>query len=389
MKSQLQTNAWITLLMFLLTACAPSNNSTAVPIVSPTPTTQMGTFAAPTPSIEDQMLNTSGKTLKNEIDTMLQKSAELNSFSGSVLVAQNGNVILSSGYGFADRENNIPNTSQTRFPICSITKQFTAMAVLMLQEQGRLDVQDGICQYITDCPEPWNPITIHQLLTHTSGIPDLLEEFWTTNVSSPIPLEQLIADAKSRPLVFQPGEKFSYSNTGYILLGKIIESASGQTYGTFLKENIFQPLKMLSTGFDPSRDDLAIGYTNQSMTVATPINMWVGYSAGALYSTMEDLYLWDQVLYTDELVPKSVLETMFTVQVLIPDSNGIGYGYGWVVGPDVRPNMVGHEGSAYGFRSIIRRYLDNHVTIVILINQENIDPNVIADLIVGILLEKE
>jgi len=252
MKNQLQTITWITILTFLLTACVPSNNSTAVPLVSPTPTTQVGTYAAPILGIEDQMLNTSDKILKNEFDTMLQKSAELNSFSGSVLVIQNGSVILSSGYGFSDREKNIPNTSQTRFPICSLTKQFTAMAILMLQEQGKLNVQDGICRYLTDCPEPWEPITIHQLLTHTSGIPDLVEEFWTRDVTSPVPLEQLIAEAKSRSVVSQPGEDFSYNNTGYILLGRIIESTSGQTYATFLKENIFQPLKMWNTSFDPN-----------------------------------------------------------------------------------------------------------------------------------------
>jgi len=146
---------------------------------------------------------------------------------------------------------------------------------------------------------------------------------------------------------------------------------------------------MSNTGFEPAQNDLAIGYTNQSMTIATPFNMWVGYSAGALYSTVEDLYLWDQALYTDKLVSQSVLNTMFTTHVLIPDSNGMGYGYGWVIGPDIRPNIVGHEGSAYGYRSIIRRYPDDHVTIAILINQENIDPNIVADLIVEKLLEEE
>jgi len=166
-------------------------------------------------------------------------------------VVQNGNLILSSGYGFADREKNIQNTSQTRFPICSLTKQFTALAILMLQEQGKLNVQDGICRYLTECPETWEPITIHQLLTHTSGIPDLFEDYW------------------------------------------------------------------------------------------------------------------------------------------IPDSNGMGYGYGWVIGPCNQPQMVGYEGSAYGYRSIIRRYLDDHITIAILINQENIGPNIMSDLIVGKLLEEE
>jgi len=384
MKNQLRIIARIALLTFLLAACVPPNNP---PVVAPA---QPYNLETPEPSVEAQITEApDGKALSNELDAMLQKAAELNTFSGSVLITQNGSVILSSGYGFADREKNIPNTSQTRFPICSLTKQFTAMAILMLQEQGKLNVQDGICRYLTDCPKPWEPITIHQLLTHTSGIPDLMEEFWTLDVTSPVPLEQLIANAKSIPVVSQPGKEFSYNNTGYILLGKIIESASGQTYGTFLKENIFQPLEMLNTGFDPNPTDLAIGYKDQTEAVAPSFNLWVGFSAGALYSTVEDLYLWDQALYTDELLPQSVLETMFTAQVLIPDSNGMGYGYGWVIAPGIQPQMVGHEGSAYGYRSILRRYPDDHATIVILMNQENIDPNIIADSIVGKLLGEE
>jgi len=390
MKNQLQTIAQTTLLIVLLTACVSSSDPNVDQIASPISATQMYNLETPVSGIDAQITEAlEGQTLSNEFDNMLQKATELKVFSGSVLVVQNGNEILSSGYGFADREKNIPNTSQTRFPICSITKQFTAMAILMLQEQGRLNVQDGICQYLTTCPESWEPITIYQLLTHTSGIPDLLEDYWILDITSHTPLEQLIVDAKSRPLTSPPGEDFNYNNTGYVFLGKIIESASGQPYGTFLKENIFQPLGMLNTGFEPAQNDLAIGYTNQFMTVATQINMWVGYSAGALYSTVEDLYFWDQALYTDELVPQSVLETMFTAHVLIPDSNGMGYGYGWVIGPGNQPNMVGHEGSAYGYRSIIRRYLNDHVTIAILINQEDIDPNMTADLIVEKLLEEE
>jgi len=373
------------LLIFLLVACVPLSNPSNVQTVSPTPFTPPYNFETSVPNVEAP----EHKSLNNELDAMLQKATELNTFNGSVLVIQNGNVILSSGYGFADRERNIPNTSQTRFPICSITKQFTAMAILILQEQGRLNVQDGICQYLTDCPELWDPITIHQLLTHTSGIPDLLEEFWTRDVTSSIPLEQLITDAKSRLLVSPPGEDISYNNTGYILLGKIIESASGQTYGTFLQENIFQPLKMSNTGFDPNPTDLAIGYKDQSETVATPFNLWVGFSAGALYSTVEDLYLWDQALYTSQLVPQRVLGTVFTAQVLIPDANGVGYGYGWVIGPKDQRRYVAHEGMAYGYRSFIKRYLNDYVTIVILINQENINPNIAADLIVERLLGEE
>jgi CubicO group peptidase (beta-lactamase class C family) len=190
-------------------------------------------------------------------------------------------------------------------------------------------------------------------------------------------------------LEFQPGAKFSYNNTGYDLLGKIIENVSGQTYETFLQEHIFQPLNMSNTGFDPNRHDLAIGYKDQTGSVADPFNMWVAFSAGALYSTPDDLYLWDQALYTEKLVPQRVLDTMFTPYVSLPDVNGAGYGYGWMIGTDHQHRFVAHEGMAYGYRSIIMRYPEEHITIIILINQENVDPSIMAGSIANKLLGQE
>jgi CubicO group peptidase (beta-lactamase class C family) len=309
---------------------------------------------------------------------MLQKVTKAGLFSGSILVAQNGQVILSKGYDFADREKKIPNTAQTKFRIASITKQFTAMAIMILQEQGKLNVQDKICAYLTDCPEAWKPITIHQLLTHTSGIPDTPSAFYSQEITSSLPLEQSIADAKTKPLDFQPGEKFSYNNRGYVLLGKIIEAVSGQSYEAFLQKHIFEPLQMTSTGFDHVQVDLAVGYTNQSY-VADQINMWVAFSAGALYSTVEDLYRWDQALYTDKLVPQQALDTMFTAHVLMPDSDGWGYGYGWMIGPDNQRRIIAHPGGIQGFASIIKRYPDAKATIIVLANQENVPVDVIDE----------
>jgi CubicO group peptidase (beta-lactamase class C family) len=334
------------------------------------------------PSVELQPTSTPDtKALSADLDLMLQNLAQAHAFSGSALVAQNGQVILKNGYGYADREQDIPNTPETRFRICSITKQFTAMAILILQEQGRLNLQDSICTHLGNCPEVWEPVTIYQLLTHTSGIPDPLEAFWTQNITSPAPLERMIAEASSQPLNFQPGTQFSYDNTGYDLLGKIIEAASGQSYEEFLQKNIFEPLEMKDTGFDPGREDIAVGYADQSKTIAQPFNIWVAFSAGGLYSTVEDLYLWDRALYTQKLVPQRILNEMFTAHFSMPDGSGMGYGYGWVIAPETQRKFVAHEGSAYGYRSVIIRYLDNQAAIILLINQENIDPNVIADLI--------
>jgi len=322
---------------------------------------------------------------------MLQKSAQSKTFSGSVLVAQYGQVILSKGYGLADREKKIPNTAQTRFRIYSITKGFTATAILMLQEQGKLNVQESICEYFVSCPEAWKPITIHYLLTHTSGIPDTVWPHLTQEISqvitSTLPLEKGITDLKTKPLVYQPGDHWEYNQTGYVLLGKIIESSSGQTYEAFLQKNIFEPLHMSNTGYDHNRDDLAIGYKDSTKNVADPVNSEVLFSGGGLYSTVEDLYLWDQALYTNKLLPQKALDTMFTPYVLLDasDPNSQSYGYGWIIVTTGQRRIVYHPGGYYGYASMIRRFPDDYATIIILSNQEDINQWENAKLIEQIL----
>ncbi len=393
MARLLAANAFSIFLMFALAACAPASNSQ--PRLMNTPAATLQVFRSDVTSVAPENVNEQNivipdtENLSKHLDGLLQKLTENGDFSGSVLVARNGIVVLGKGYGFADREKTIPIDTQTKFPICSITKQFTAVAILMLQEQGKLNVQDGICNYLKSCPGAWKPITIHQLLTHTSGIPDPLEAFWTQDIASPAPLERMIADAAAKPLEFQPGTKFNYDNTGYDLLGKIIENVSGQTYGTFLQQQIFEPLNMSNTGFDPNRHDLAIGYADQGGSVASPFNMWVAFSAGALYSTADDLYLWDQALYTEKLVPQRVLDAMFIPYVALPEADGAGYGYGWMIGTDHQHRFVGHEGLAYGYRSILTRYPESHITIILLINQENVDPSSIASFIANLLFGQE
>ncbi len=316
--------------------------------------------------------------LSADFDATGRMLAQRGYFSGSVLVARNGQVILSQGYGFADYAQHIPNTAQTKFRIGSITKQFTAMAILILQEQGKLTVSDKLCAYLADCPESWQAVTLHQLLTHTSGIPD------TTNLSES--LDQAIADAKARPLDFQPGEKFGWSNTGYNLLGKVIEAASGQTYESFLQQNIFEPLGMSNTGYDHGQADLALGYETSGSYPVMLDNPDVLFACGALYSTVEDLYRWDQALYTARLVSQKTLDAMFTAYVVIPDSGGQSYGYGWVIRLGT-PRLIMHDGVLTGFRSVIFRYPDDKTTIIVLANQQNLDPISLAGLIAGKLAE--
>jgi CubicO group peptidase (beta-lactamase class C family) len=320
------------------------------------------------------------KVLSAEFDALVEKNHQAGLFDGAVLVAQNGQVIFSKGYGFADRENKIPNTPQTKFLLASISKQFTAMAVLLLQEQGKLNIEDGICSYITDCPEIFKPVKIRHLLSHSSGIPN------ATQYSAPG--DQMIP--KSAVLYFKPGEQFEYSNVGYDLLRRIIETASGQPYASYLEQNIFEPLEMSNTGVDDMKQtDLAKGYLNAEGDVALEPT-WGVYS---VYSTVEDMYLWDQALYTDKLLPQSSLKAVFEPQVAVPDgmyygfdgSTGWSYGFGWFIAPKELGYLI-HGGTLSGYRAEFRRYMDEKTAIILLCNHEAVDLTNTSESIAGKLL---
>jgi CubicO group peptidase (beta-lactamase class C family) len=382
---RLRTSAIVFLV--LLTACSPA--ATPPPSTEPPPLTAVPATATPvltaTPVSTAPPAPTATRTaqdLGTELDTIMQKVTKAGVFSGSVLAARDGKIILSQGYGLADRDKKIPNTAQTRYRIYSITKQFTAMAILMLQEQGKLNVQDPICQFISNCPAAWKEITLHHLLTHTSGIPDFIGSADYAEIkATPSPPDQTILRFKDKPLDFKPGEKWSYSNSNYILLGTIIERVSGQTYEDFLQKNIFEPLKMVNTGYDHNRMDLAAGYANQTIIKADDVDMSIPYAAGGLYSTVEDLYRWDQALSTEQLVPQKALDTMFTAHASVPDSGGLGYGYGWFIGQWLNRRNIFHGGSLVGYTSLIDRYPDDKVTVIVLTNQENLDPATTSDMV--------
>ena len=289
-------------------------------------------------------------------------------FSGSVLITQHGHVLLNKGYGFADRANKTPNGPQTRFAIASDTKQFTAAAIMLLEVQGKLKVSDLICAYIAPCPTAWGVITIKELLTHTSGIPNYTD--WLGFPGPPMTTLQVIADFRDLPLDFTPGTTWKYSNSGYFLLGYIIEQVSGLSYEAFLQENIFTPLHLSDTGYNHNSNGVAIGYMDGS---AAPAKLWdpsIEYAAGALYSTVEDFNRWEQALTTDALLPAASRAEMFAPQAAISD--GLGYGYGFFVGTDDsgRP-VIWHDGGCPGFLSIELRYPVDDVTVIILSNQDN------------------
>jgi CubicO group peptidase (beta-lactamase class C family) len=348
--------AWIAILVgAALLACAPLETPTATPIP------------------QDAIAS---------IDAYLQDLAQEGGFSGSVLIAQGDNVLLKAGYGMADIENHVSNTPQTRFHIGSVTKQFTAMAVLILHDRGEVDLGEQVCNHIPACPSAWREITIHQLLTHTSGLPDSWQFYADKNKPDvSYGPEEIIGWFRDAPLDFEPGARFSYSNTGYLLLGYLVEQVSGQSYEAFLGQQVFEPLEMTNTGLAQDDTDLAIGYSSIGLEAAF-MNPSLAYSAGGLCSTVEDLHRWDRSFYTEELIPEELLDTIFTPFVstpalpYVPPYDPVGYGYGWFVGELLGHRVAGHGGTYNGFRALIERYPDDGISIIILSNLQGSDSTV-------------
>lgn len=307
-----------------------------------------------------------------KLDTCLLEYVNEKNFSGAILVVRDHKVLVSKGYGYADREKQIPNESNTKFRIGSLTKQFTAMAILILHNRGKLDVKDQIKKYLPDCPSQWEEITIHHLLIHSTGIPDFTVGYEYDEIKNlRLTPDEIIARFKDRRLIFEPGTKWQYSNSNYIVLGKIIEQVSGQSYGSFLQENIFSPLAMTSTGYDDNDSDLAVGYYDTK--IADHIDMSILFASGGLYSTVADLYRWDQALFTEKLIPRKLLEEMFTPYIPIPHNyiKDDYYGYGWIIKKEEGNKVILHDGRINGFSSLITRYPDEKSLIVILCNQEH------------------
>lgn len=313
----------------------------------------------------------------SKVDEYMKAAVGVDRFSGSVLLARDGKPIVSKGYGMANYEWDIPNTPQTAFRLGSITKQFTSAAIMLLQERGKLSASDPVCKYVTDCPAAWQPVTIRNLLTHTSGIPNYTN-FPTFGAKAVLPLKpaELLLEYKDKPLDFAPGEKYTYSNSAYHLLGLIIEKVSGNSYADFLQENIFTPLGLKHTGYDNSRTLLknrAAGYSREGDKIVNALymDMWIPYSAGALYSTTEDLLKWEQALYTDKLLTQKSRDEMFT-----PFKNN--YGYGWGVGKRLDRPSNSHGGGIYGFTTTITRFPADRVTVIALSNIQGTSTDKVA-----------
>jgi CubicO group peptidase (beta-lactamase class C family) len=318
-----------------------------------------------------------GQTLDNYLNDIVNAGW----FQGSVLIARDGKIILSKGYGMADAAQGTPNSPQTRFRLASVTKQFTAAAIMILQARGKLNVQDSICSYLPDCPDAWRDVTIQHLLTHTSGLPNYTD-FMTYEPSQmqPATPDQLIARFRDQPLLYPPGSTYFYENSDYVVLGKIIEQVAGQSYADFLQASIFAPLQMHDSGVAVglgNQPGYAVGYGSVGAP-APPLDTSTLFSAGALYSTVEDMYRWDQALSSDVLLPAALRSEMFTP--FLRD-----YAFGWRVDRPGDRLRISHPGLIDGFATYIARYPDDHVTVIVLSNLDSADAAGIGDYLASLV----
>lgn len=311
-----------------------------------------------------------GQALDTALDAYLRAATRNEQFSGTVLLARGGKPVFVRSYGMANYELGVPNTPDTVFRLASVTKQFTALAVMQLQEQGKLKVDDPICRYLTDCPAAWAPITIRKLLNHTSGIPNFssLPEWDEVLSRRDYKPAELVALFRDLPLKFVPGEKYDYSNSGYHLLGLIIERVSAMGWGAYVKQRILVPLGMTHSGDDNTRALIphrASGYYSLGTTFinAPIISRTVGYAAGGLYSTVGDLLLWDRSLVPGKLVGQASLDAMFT-----PAKNN--YGFGWRIAERFGRREMDHSGSDNGFSTYIIRFPVDDLTAIVLSNSD-------------------
>ncbi len=310
---------------------------------------------------------TAQKNYSKLLDEYVQAEFKIKEFNGTVLVMQKGKAIYKKAFGMADREWNIANTLNTKYRIGSVTKQFTAACILQLAEQNKLTVDDKLSKYIADYPKG-DSITVHMLLNHTSGITNYtnLPEFWPKAIL-PLTTDSMIALFKNKPFDFSPGTKWNYSNSGYFLLGIIVEKSSGKTFNAYLLENIIKKLGLKNTLMDNLDSVLtfrAKGYSKNEQDVwqhAMQISMEAPYSAGAMVSTVDDLYLWTKALHNNQ-----VLTAAATQKMLTPYKEKYGYGIG--IDSLKTHKRVSHSGGIPGFVSYLGYFPDDDLCVVIISN---------------------
>ncbi|HWO00066.1 MAG TPA: serine hydrolase [Blastocatellia bacterium] len=322
----------------------------------------------------------SSNDLTTAIDDLLQKAYKPGEPGASVIVVKDGKVVFRKGYGKANLELGVAAEPEMIFRLGSVTKQFTAVAILMLAEQGKLSIGDEITSYLPDYPTNGQKITIQNLLTHTSGIKSYtsLPE-WLQLWRKDMPLKELIDLFKDKPMDFAPGESWSYNNSGYVLLGAIIEKVSGQSYKDFVEKRIFAPLGMSHSFYDSTERVIAgrvSGYSKgkDGFVNCAYLSMTQPYAAGSLMSSVDDLALWDAALYTEKIVKQESLKRAWTPAVL---NNGkpTHYGYGWAMNSYEGHRIVMHGGGINGFSTDAIRLPDDRIFVAVLTNRDTGEPS--------------
>ncbi len=312
------------------------------------------------------------------LEAYLTEQSRQGRLNGAVLVRRADETLVDQGYGAADRPDGRPNTPETAFQIASISKQCTAAAILLLQEWGALSVQDRLSAWVPGSPTAWTPITLHHLLTHTSGIGhwDDLPEL---SLFAPCSWEHLLPVFQAHPLNFPPGHGWAYSSPAYVLLAHVVEQVAGEPYALFLQQRIFQPLGMAGTGAGnqaPHPDQQARGYAGEDTVRSYELDT-VGRGAGDIWSTTWDLARWNAALSAPGVLSVASLQAMFAPHAHVPDAvagmPGIHYGYGWFMGVLEGHRVRFHDGANAGFRAINLHLLDHDAAIILLANDEHSD----------------
>jgi CubicO group peptidase (beta-lactamase class C family) len=306
-------------------------------------------------------------SLEQKLETFMDEKALSDHFNGVVLVAKDGKAIFQKGYGFADKEAGIANQTDTEFRIASLTKSFTAVSILQLEEQGKLRTTDPISKYIADFPDG-DKITIHTLLTHSSGVKDHAK---LTDTTKPITLPALIELMKKQKLSFTPGSQYKYSNTGYMILAYIVEKVSGQSYGEYYKEHIFKPAGMHHTYLRQADvKNFAVGYENMKKVVDHDDESQLA-GAGDIISTAGDMQNYINALNNHKLLSDTETKKMETGYIDSSEWGVFKYGYGWNVANNFisfdKP-MIEHNGNLPGYKSDVVDFPDDHVTVILLSN---------------------
>lgn len=319
--------------------------------------------------------------LRNDVDAFVRAEMQRQRVPGVAIgVVRKGEVLIAKGFGYANVEHRVPVTAETIFQSGSLGKQFTAVAVMLQVEDGKLSLDDAITQYFADAPDTWRPITVRHLLTHTSGIPDYEEQVAHSKPGTAVldyrrdyTEEQLTQVAYRMPLEFAAGSRWSYSNTGYVLLGILIHKVSGRFYGDVLKDRVFRPLRMTTARIISEEDivpNRAAGYRlvagelkNQEW-VAPQLNTTAD---GALYLTVNDLIAWDRGLRAHAILKPESWRQVYT-PVVLNSGETYPYGFGWFIDQSKGQPWYRHSGSWQGFKTYISRYLADDLTIIVLAN---------------------